>query len=115
MRISDWSSDVCSSDLWLLVFPLGRRAQPPGDRLSRRAASILMTPGDARARLAEGVFLTPCATNPAGRVDSYLPKVVLVEPVERKFLKALKHRDIAALEYDEQLDEGVRDGWRTAV
>src|SRR3546814_20142920 len=78
--------------LWLLVFPLGRRAQPPGDRLSRRAASILMTPGDARARLAEGVFLTPCATNPAGRVDSYLPQVVLAEPVERKFLKALKTR-----------------------
>src|SRR3546814_16905268 len=38
--------------LWLLVFPLGRRAQPPGDRLRRRAASILMTPGDARARSA---------------------------------------------------------------
>ncbi|MEO5566294.1 MAG: acyl-CoA dehydrogenase [Luteimonas sp.] len=97
--------------LWLLVFPLGRRAQPPGDRLSRRAAALLMTPCDARARLAEGVFLTPCASNPAGRVDSYLAKVVLAEPVERKFLKALKHSDIEALEFDEQLEEGVREGW----
>ena len=100
--------------LWLLVFPLGRRAQPPGDRLSRRAASILMTPGEARARLAEGVFLTPCANNPAGRIDSYLPAVVLAEPVERKFLKALKHSDIEALEFPAQLDEGVREGWITA-
>ncbi|MDQ2702302.1 MAG: acyl-CoA dehydrogenase [Pseudomonadota bacterium] len=100
--------------LWLLVFPLGRRAQAPGDRLSRRAASILMTPGDARARLAEGVFLTPCATNPAGRIDSYLPRVILAEPVERKFLKALKHSDIEALDFPAQLDEGVREGWITA-
>ena len=100
--------------LWLLVFPLGRRAQPPGDRLSRRAAAILMTPGDARARLAKGVFLTPGPNNPAGRIDSYLPKVVLAEPVERKFLKALKHSDIEALEFPAQLDEGVREGWITA-
>lgn len=100
--------------LWLLVFPLGRRAQAPGDRLSRRAAALLMTPCDARARLADGVFLTPCANNPAGRVDSYLPKVVLAEPVERKFLKALKHSDIEALEFEDQLDEGVREGWITA-
>jgi acyl-CoA dehydrogenase len=101
--------------LWLLVFPLGRRAQAPGDRLSRRAAAILMTPGDARARLAKGVFLTPGPNNPAGRIDSYLPKVVLAEPVERKFLKALKHSDIEALEFPAQLDEGVREGWITAA
>jgi acyl-CoA dehydrogenase len=100
--------------LWLVVFPLGRRAQAPGDRLSRRAAALLMTPCDARARLADGVFLTPCANNPAGRIDSYLPKVVLAEPVERKFLKALKHHDIEALDFPAQLDEGVREGWITA-
>jgi len=100
--------------LWVLVFPLGRRAQPPGDRLSRRAAAILMTPCDARARLAKGVFLTPGPTNPAGRIDSYLQRVVLAEPVERKFLKALKHSDIEALEFPAQLDEGVREGWITA-
>ncbi len=100
--------------LWLLVFPLGRRAQAPSDRLGRRAASILMTPCDARARLAQGVFLTPGPNNPAGRIDSYLPAVVHAEPVERKFLKALKHSDIEALEFDAQLDEGVAEGWITA-
>ena len=33
------------------------------------------------------------------------------EPLERKFLKALKQHDIEALEFDGQLDEGVREGW----
>jgi len=100
--------------LWALVFPFGRRAQAPGDRLGRRVAALMMTPCDARARMAEGVFLTPGAHNPAGRIDSYLPKVVLAEPVERKFLKALKQHDIEALDFDAQLDEGVREGWITA-
>ena len=45
--------------LWLLVFPLGRRAQAPTDRLGHRVAALLMTPCDARDRLADGVFLTP--------------------------------------------------------
>ncbi|MDX1550712.1 MAG: acyl-CoA dehydrogenase, partial [Lysobacter spongiicola] len=42
--------------LWALIFPLGRRAQAPSDRLGRRAASLLMTPNEARDRLAKGVF-----------------------------------------------------------
>ncbi len=100
--------------LWVLVFPWGRRAEAPSDRLGHRAASLLMTPNEARDRLADGTFITPCANNPAGRINSYLPKVILAEPVERKFLKALKNSDIEALDFDKQLDEGVREGWITA-
>ncbi|MCC7248380.1 MAG: acyl-CoA dehydrogenase [Lysobacter sp.] len=100
--------------LWLLIFPWGRRAEAPSDRLGHRAASLLMTPCEARDRLAEGLFLEACENNPAGRVNSYLPKMILAEPVERKFLKALKNSDIEALDFPAQLDEGVREGWITA-
>ncbi|HEY5782012.1 MAG TPA: acyl-CoA dehydrogenase [Lysobacter sp.] len=100
--------------MWMLVFPWGRRAQAPSDRLGHKTASLLMSPNEARDRLAAGIFLTPCANNPAGRINSYLQKVVLAEPVERKFLKALKTKDIEALSFPEQLDEGVREGWITA-
>jgi len=100
--------------MWLLVFPWGRRAQEPSDRLGRRAAALLMSPCDARDRLADGIFLTPCENNPAGRINASLAKVILAEPVERKFLKALKNSDIEALEFADQLDEGVREGWITA-
>ncbi|GAB3728922.1 acyl-CoA dehydrogenase [Luteimonas pelagia] len=99
--------------LWLLVFPVGRRAQAPSDRLGHKAASLLMSPNEARDRLAEGVFTTPTANNPAGRVNSYLQKVILAEPVERKLAKALKHSDIEALDFGAQLEEGVREGWIT--
>ena len=99
--------------LWPIIFPWGRRAQAPSDRLGHKVASLLLNPTDARERLAEGVFTTPAANNPAGRIISYLPKVVLAEPVERKFLKALKNSDIQALEFEDQLAEGVAEGWIT--
>ncbi len=99
--------------LWPIIFPWGRRAQAPSDRLNHKVASLLMTPSDARDRLAEGVYTTPMPNNPAGRIISYLPKFVVAEPVERKFQKALKNSDIEALEFDEQLAEGVREGWIT--
>ena len=100
--------------MWALVFPWGRRAVPPGDRLSHRVAALLMAPIEARDRLAQGVFLTPTANNPGGRIDSYLAKAIAAEPVERKFLKALKNSGIEALDFAAQLDEGVREGWITA-
>lgn len=100
--------------MWALIFPWGRRAEAPGDRLSHRAAALLMTPNEARDRIAHGVFTTPCENNPAGRINSYLAKAVLAEPVERKFLKALKTKGIEALDFAGQLEEGVREGWITA-
>ncbi|MFC0682760.1 acyl-CoA dehydrogenase [Lysobacter korlensis] len=99
--------------LWALVFPLGRRAEAPGDRLSHRAASLLMAPNEARDRLAVGVFTTPTENNPAGRINSYLAKVIAAEPVERKFLKAAKGTQLRTLNFAAQLDEGVREGWIT--
>ncbi|MGX5671679.1 acyl-CoA dehydrogenase [Thermomonas fusca] len=100
--------------LWPLVFPLGRRAVAPGDRLCHRVAMLLMAPNEARERLANGVFLTPGEHNPGGRINSYLAKAILAEPVERKFQKALKAKGIEALDFASQLDEGVREGWISA-
>ncbi|MDQ3269180.1 MAG: acyl-CoA dehydrogenase [Pseudomonadota bacterium] len=99
--------------MWMLVFPLGRRAQAPSDRLGHRTAALLMVPNEARDRLAEGVFTTPCESNPAGRINSYLAKVVLAEPVERKFLKALKNQDLESLSFQAQLETGECQGWIT--
>ena len=96
--------------MWALIFPLGRRAEAPGDRLSRRVAALLMSPNEARDSLARGVFLTPCENNPGGRIASYLAKAVAAEPVERKFLKALKSKGIKALDFAAQLDEAVAGG-----
>lgn len=100
--------------LWLLVFPLGRRAVAPSDRLSRKVCQILMSPNEARERLGRGAFLTPGPLNPAGRIDSYLPAVVAAEPIERKFQKALKGHEVEAHDFASQLTLAVERGWITA-
>jgi acyl-CoA dehydrogenase len=100
--------------LWMLVFPLGRRAVAPSDRLSRKVAQILRSPNEARDRLGRGAFLTPGEHNPAGRIDSYLPAVVAAEPVERKFQKALKGQESDAHDFASQLTLAVSRGWITA-
>jgi acyl-CoA dehydrogenase len=100
--------------LWALVFPWGRRAQAPSDRLGHRAASLLMSPSDTRDRLADGVFVTPCANNPAGRINAALPKVIAAEPVERKFLKHVKSGEIASMDYEGQLHEAQLKGLLSA-
>ena len=69
-----------------------------------------MTPSDTRDRLGEGAFLTPCANNPGGRINAALPKVIAAEPVERKFLKAVKAGQIDALEVDAQLQQAQLKG-----
>ena len=96
--------------LWALVFPLGRRATPPSDRLGHRAASLLMTPSDTRDRLCEGTYATPAPNNEVGRLNAALPRVIAAEPVERKFLKAVKAGEISALEPEGQLQEAKLKG-----
>ncbi len=96
--------------LWALVFPWGRRAQAPSDRLGHRAANLLMNPSETRDRIGEGVFLTPCANNPAGRINAALPKAIAAEPVERKFQKLVKSGELTSLDTHAQLHEAQLKG-----
>jgi acyl-CoA dehydrogenase len=98
---------------WLLrtlVFPLGRREVPPSDRLGHRVAAILLAPNEARTRLTSGAYLTPTANNPVGRMNALLPEVIAAEPIERKFLKAVKSGDVGGLDFAAQGAEAEARG-----
>ncbi len=93
-----------------LVFPFGLREVPPSDRLGHRIAAILTAPNEARSRLMAGIYLTPNANNPIGRMNQLLPEVIAAEPVERKFLKAVKAGELTGYDYAEQLNDAVSKG-----
>jgi acyl-CoA dehydrogenase len=98
---------------WLLralVFPFGRREVPPSDRLGHRVAAILTAPNEARTRLMSGAYLTPTANNPIGRMNALLPDVIAAEPIERKFLKAVKSGELDGLDYNAQLAQAEEKG-----
>lgn len=102
---------------WLLralIFPLGRWEAPPSDRLGRRVTGLLMAPNEARARLTELAYMTPTANNTIGRLDALLPDVIAAEPVERKFLKAVKSGAASGLDFDAQLADAHAKGIITA-
>lgn len=97
--------------LWAIVFPLGRRAEPPGDRLGHKVASLLMSPNETTTRLMQGVYTKPGEDNPAGRLIASLPDAIAAEPIERKFQKSLRGHSDVALDFNAQLDVGVENGW----
>lgn len=96
--------------LRLLVFPLGRREVPPSDRLGRRVAQLMTQPNEARDRLLGPIYLTPSANNPVGRMNALLPEVIEAEPIERKFLKAVKAGEVAGYDYASQLADAAAKG-----
>ncbi len=93
-----------------LVFPLGRREVPPSDRLGHRVAALLTAPNEARDRLIGQIYLTPNANNPVGRMNALLPQVIAAEPVERKFLKAVKSGTLKGYDYEAQLADAKSHG-----
>jgi acyl-CoA dehydrogenase len=73
-------------------------------------AALITAPSEARNRLMEWVYLTPTANNTIGRMNALLPEVILAEPVDRKFGKALKTGQLKAHDYAEQVAEAERAG-----
>ncbi len=94
----------------LVVFPLGRRECPPGDRLTHRVAQLLLAPSDTRQRLTHGIYCSARTGHPVGVMEEALPRVIAAEPLERKFLKAVKTGQIRGVTAEAQLGAAVESG-----
>jgi len=101
--------------LRVLVFPFGRREVPPSDRLGRRVAALLTAPNEARDRLTAGIYKTPNANNPVGRMNALLPEVIAAEPVERKFIKASKSGELKGYDWAAQIADAQAKGLLSAA
>lgn len=95
--------------LWIIIFPWGRRAHAPSDRLGHQVASLLMNASPARARMAQNLPLS--SDHPASRVIAALDEAIELEPLERKWNKILKEKEVKALGKEEQWEEGVKEQW----
>src|SRR3546814_9625189 len=74
MRISDWSSDVCSSDLAVEARPKPRAKAPRGQRARDKAAFTLRLDAERhlRLRLASAVTARSAQTILTELLDDYL-------------------------------------------
>ncbi len=98
---------------WLLrlfIFPLGWSFAGPSDRLGHRVAGILLEPSSARDRLTSGLFLPGSSTEPLGRLEDALHKVIAAEPVEKKLRDAVRAGKLKEQRDARLLEEGARGG-----
>ncbi len=100
--------------LSVLIFPLGRHERQPGDRLGHKVSSLLMVPSETRNRLSDGVFVSDKASNPIGLLELALPRVIAMEPLERRLLKAQAAGELDALDPQTQLKMAVEQSIVTA-
>ncbi len=112
--IDNFPNIMLRSLLRLVVFPLGRRERAPGDRLTHKVAQLLLAPSDTRDRLTHGIYKSARSGHPIGMMEQALPQVIAAEPLERKFLKALKTGDLAGITWAEQLQDAVARSFLTA-
>lgn len=98
---------------WLLrlaVFPLGKPFRGPDDRLGASVARLLSGPSEARDRLTGGIYLPADPTQPTGRLDLALEKVIACEPVEEAVRTAIRSGKLPASEtfpLDAAVEHGV--------
>ncbi len=92
-----------------LVFPLGKRCQPPTDKLSHDVARILMEPGAVRDRLTSGIFVPVADGEPLADLEQALQCVIECAVIEAKLREAVKSKRIPA-QGDEQIAQAQQQG-----
>ena len=93
--------------LKVVIFPLGRHEKEPGDRLSHKAAQLLLSPSESRTRLTNGIYTSATAGHPIGMMEKALPEIIAAEPLERKLLKAQKAGQLDALTWEGRLEQAL--------
>lgn len=87
--------------LRVVVFPLGRRLNPPSDATGAEIARRLMRPGAARDRLLAGCYQSNDPDDVTGLLNSTLAKVIQADPIEARLHKAARSGE---LEHDSDAD-----------
>ncbi len=92
-----------------LVFPLGKRCQPPTDKLSHDVARILLEPGVVRDRLTSGIFVPTADGEPLADLEQALQCVIECAAIEARLREAVKLRRITS-QGDEQIAQAQQQG-----
>jgi len=101
--------------LGTLIFPFGRHERQPGDRLGHKVSQLVMSPSATRDRLTDGVFIPDDLSDPIGLLEAALPRVIAMEPLERRLHKAEIAGELEAGDSQQQLKEAVEKSIITVV
>ncbi len=83
--------------LSVLIFPLGKRLNPPSDSLGHEVAQLLMQPGGVRNRLTAGIYLPGDEQDAVGALEAALASTLICEPLQERLYMARKSGRLAAM------------------
>ena len=94
-----------------VVFPLGRRMKPAGDKLGRAVAKLALEPGEVRDRLTRDIYISRNVDDPTGLLEVTLEKVIAAQGAEKKLEKAIREGKVRRYHgidwFSEAVDKGV--------
>ncbi|MDH3589533.1 MAG: DUF1974 domain-containing protein, partial [Gammaproteobacteria bacterium] len=93
--------------LRLVIFPLGRRYNAPGDRLESRVAELFIRPSATRTRLIGNTYLSNPQVNPLAQLEDAMAKAIELEPIEKRLRRAIKDGVVAESTFDQQIADAV--------
>ncbi len=96
--------------LRILVFPLGARFRPPGDRLGGRVARHLLEDREGRLRLTEDVHVPGADEVGLGALEAALQKAVGTIPIETKLRDAVRAGNLDRAPGQQLADNGLAAG-----
>ena len=104
--------------LKVLIFPLGRRCQPPSDLLGTEVSRTMMEFGPAMNRLTKFIYIPECdprtVTEPVAVLKPALDAIRASEDIERTVRHAERSGELSTFSPDERLDEAAEKGLITA-
>lgn len=94
-----------------VVFPLGRRMKPAGDKLGRSVAKLALEPGEVRDRLTRDIFVSRDVDDPTGLIEVTFEKVIASQAAEKKLEKAIREGKVRRYHgidwFTDAVDKGV--------
>jgi acyl-CoA dehydrogenase len=96
--------------LRILIFPFGKPFKSPNDRQVQRVARLLLKPSPARDRLTSGIFVSTDPTDPTGRLEVALMKMMEAESSEKKLKSAVRTGKIKGAYDSSLMEKAVQQG-----
>ena len=95
--LQNFPSRLLAFKLRYMIFPLGKRFNPPSDALDIRVSELVTEDTATRNRLVAGSYLAPLESNPLGVVDDVFREACDMTGVEEKLADAVKSGKLEAL------------------
>ena len=94
-----------------LIFPLGKRATPPSDKLSHEVARLILQPGTVRDRLTDGVYIPQQSNNkmdePVADLEQALQCAIETDALEAKLREVT--RSIVSVPGRDDIDQALAE------